>query len=159
MGRRKARSRPGGRVSGATQAAGGKTRKPQPHWAIVTYLSDHASGEAGFYLDSIITGTKADAEVELAAVQTEQRHKGYCPSFVAPVTAGRRGLSGPVPRGGSAPTFNIWLLRRDANGFREYEVQALKCSGGDTPPSHEKEWQAICIEKGWERRVHKYPAS
>ena len=118
------------------------------YWAIVTFVN--SPDTRGFYLDSIVKGLEAAADVEVEAVKREGRHDGYNVTFVAPVTAGFMALRTPKKSKKKELEINVWLLTRDANGFREYEV---KLSRDEAEPEHEDHWKCICLEKNWTRRI------
>lgn len=138
------------------------------HWAILTYSA--SLGSNGFYLDSVVDGKQEDAQLEAEAAKQQGQSSGsYSAVFVAPITAGGGSLKAPIRKGRGKPKYDVWLFRRDANGFREYEVKLVKhphapprqpagAASAAAPPrdleqpeSPGEEWQAICLERRWMR--------
>jgi hypothetical protein len=137
------------------------------HWAILTFSA--RLGSNGFYLDSVVDGKQEDAELEAEAARQSAASGSYSTVFVVPITAGGGSLTAPIRKDRGKPKYDVWLFRRDANGFREYEVKLVKHphvppgskkAGGaasapdqelDQPESPGEEWQAICLERRWMR--------
>ena len=121
--------------------------------------ADHHGRMSDFYLDSVVVGSRHDAEAELTAARMSGigiGAKGICEVFLAPITAGFRGLTEPLKRGETPAEFNVWLLRRDgADGLREYEVKFTKSRTSDAPPEHDPNlWLCTQIGEGWQRPEH-----
>ena len=134
------------RTAGRRAAAAAPAPAPQATWAIVTFASGSPRG-AGFFLDSFVTGTQADADTEARAAQEGNAGLGYSNSFAAPLRQGFRRLTERPAR-----PMDVWLYRRNANGDMEYMVKVTRAAADGAPaaaPEESEEWQAILLAAGW----------
>lgn len=123
------------------------------------------AGEVGsrlsdFYLDSVVVGSELDAQIRLEAARlhlAQQHGQGdIWRVFLAPITAGFRGLIEPLRVGDEPTRFNVWMMRRDGlDGTREYEIKMVKVHVSDGEPEHDKQlWACTKIGEDWQRPDH-----